>query len=118
MRLLGSLCAVAMLTVVLPMASAAADLENCGQFRSENSHGGKVVGLAKAHDMSCSNAKRILRKFFAQDGTIGPPGSTESIGPFECKFVSTYEPGDLAWKCKKKRDPQRYANAYWTGAFD
>jgi hypothetical protein len=116
LRVVAMLGVTVLLGVAMP--AGADGSESCGQFQAENSQGGTVVANAKAQQVSCSNAKRVLRKFFAQDGTIGQPGDVDSVGAFRCKFVSLYDPGSLAWKCKKERDPDRHASAYWTSAFD
>ena len=56
--------------------------------------------------------------FGEQGGGAQSLGGSINLSHYRCKVLSSYSPGFPAYRCKKRRDPNRTATAYWTTAFD
>jgi hypothetical protein len=102
-------------SVGLAPASPRAGYDDCGRFEAVNSDGGSGVFEVRAKGMTCGGAKDVLEAFW-KDGAGGyVAGGTDSVRRFRCKFVSPYNPPEVAFRCHHTTQHGKVAKALWTG---
>lgn len=107
--ILGRMKALLTLTVLLIAVAATSSAHastTCGTFKARNPYGSTTSTFEYVTvGTTCKQGRRPLRRFFTRGGTAQDrPFKRMRVGRWTCRFVSYFEPGEAAYRCKRPGD--------------
>ena len=104
-------CALAVVLVVAPAASAAGGGHPCGRTEATDKNGDTAKFKVKQYDTGCQRAERGVRRYYRQ--TNGERGRRIVIRGYRCGPLQAFDRGELAFQCRKTGQPAKRYKAFW-----